>query len=56
MNIFTIIERFPERFCFKLDEIEVINLKSQNVISSLTKIKKFFFQELIDMWFQNGTT
>ncbi len=51
------IERFPTRFCFKLNEIEVINLKSQNVISSLTKIKKiFFFQELIDMWFQNGTT
>ena len=31
------IERFPERFCFKLAENEIENLKSQNVISSLTK-------------------
>ena len=31
------IERFPERFCFKLTENEVENLKSQFVISSLTK-------------------
>lgn len=31
------IERFPEKFCFKLTENEVENLKSQNVISSLTK-------------------
>ena len=35
------IERFPERFCFKLNEIEVINLKSQNVISSLTKVNTY---------------
>lgn len=31
------IDRFPERFCFKLIESEVENLKSQFVISSLTK-------------------
>ena len=31
------IDRFPERFCFKLTEYEVENLKSQIVISSLTK-------------------
>ena len=31
------IDRFPERFCFKLTESEVENLKSQFVISSLTK-------------------
>lgn len=31
------IDRFPERFCFKLTEREVENLKSQFVISSLTK-------------------
>ncbi len=31
------IDRFPERFCFKLIESEVENLKSQIVISSLTK-------------------
>ena len=31
------IHRFPERFCFKLTENEVENLKSQFVISSLTK-------------------
>lgn len=31
------IKRFPERFCFKLTENELLNLKSQNVISSLTK-------------------
>ena len=30
-------DRFPERFCFKLTESEVENLKSQFVISSLTK-------------------
>lgn len=30
-------ERFPEKFCFKLTEDEVENLKSQNVISSLIK-------------------
>ena len=33
------IDRFPERFCFKLTEYEVENLKSQIVISSLTKEK-----------------
>ena len=32
-------DRFPERFCFKLTESEVENLKSQFVISSLTKEK-----------------
>ena len=31
------IERFPDRFCFKLTESETKNLKSQFVISSLTK-------------------
>ena len=31
------IDRFPERFCFKLTESEVANLKSQFVTSSLTK-------------------
>ncbi len=31
------IDRFPERFCFKLTEYEVENLKSQFVISSLKK-------------------
>ena len=31
------IDRFPERFCFKLLESEAANLKSQFVISSLTK-------------------
>ena len=31
------IDIFPERFCFKLTENEVENLKSQFVISSLTK-------------------
>lgn len=31
------IERFPEKFCFKLTETEAENLKSQNVISSLIK-------------------
>lgn len=31
------IDRFPERFCFKLAESEAANLKSQFVISSLTK-------------------
>lgn len=31
------IDRFPERFCFKLTEEEVENLKSQFVISSLRK-------------------
>ena len=31
------MDRFPERFCFKLTECEVENLKSQFVISSLTK-------------------
>lgn len=30
------IERFPERFCFQLTKPEIENLKSQNVISSLT--------------------
>ena len=30
------IERFPERFCFQLTKFEMLNLKSQNVISSLT--------------------
>lgn len=30
-------DRFPERFCFKLTESEGENLKSQFVISSLTK-------------------
>lgn len=33
------IDRFPERFCFKLTEHEVENLRSQFVISSLTKEK-----------------
>ena len=31
------IERFPDRFCFKLTESETKNLKSQFVISSLAK-------------------
>ena len=31
------IDRFPERFCFRLTQSEVENLKSQFVISSLTK-------------------
>ena len=31
------IERFPERFCFKLTEQEVENLRSQIVTSSLKK-------------------
>ena len=31
------IDRFPERFCFKLLESEAANLKSQFVTSSLTK-------------------
>ena len=31
------MDRFPKRFCFKLTECEVENLKSQFVISSLTK-------------------
>jgi len=29
------IDRFPERFCFKLTKEEVLNLRSQNVTSSL---------------------
>lgn len=33
------IERFPERFCFQLAENELENLKSQFVISSLTREK-----------------
>ena len=36
------IERFPEKFCFKLTENEVENLKSQNVISSLIKEKNSY--------------
>ena len=35
------IERFPEKFCFKLTAQEYINLKSQNVISSLTKVNSY---------------
>lgn len=31
------INRFPDKFCFRLTNIEVENLKSQNVISSLSK-------------------
>ena len=31
------IERFPENFCFKLTEIEVVNLRSQFATSSLEK-------------------
>ena len=31
------IDRFPERFCFKLSIDELENLKSQNVISSLER-------------------
>ncbi len=40
------IERFPEDFCFQLTEKEVLNLKSQLMISSSTE----------KMWFQSGTT
>jgi len=41
------IERFPEDFCFQLDENEVENLRSQIVTSSLEKEnfkQKIFFE------------
>ena len=34
-------DRFPERFCFKLNEYEMENLKSQIVISSLRKENEY---------------
>lgn len=52
------IERFPERFCFQLTKPEIENLKSQNVISSLTtensyggrrKLPTVFTEQGIDM-------
>ena len=39
------IERFPEDFCFKLTESELINLRLQIATSSLNEKR----------WFQNGT-
>ena len=35
------IDRFPERFCFKLTMRDIENLKSQNVISSLIGEKSY---------------